>query len=192
MRLFFMRHGQAEHNRLFIINETNQHLSNLTEQGFKEVEKSAAQLRQQLAKIDIIYCSPLVRCQQTAKIINEHYAVKIPIKIDKRLAEFKTGFNNEWAFIWSIRLFLSRNRLSKKFKEGQSILEAALIAKKFCQMLEKKHPQETVLIVAHLHTFQMICAYLYNRALTVPWRKMIYLETAGFHEFKPDKTTTSS
>ena len=186
MRLFFMRHGQAEHNRLFIINESNQHISNLTAQGRQEVAESTMALQKKIKKVDILYCSPLVRCQQTAKIINDIYDGKIPIKTDKRLSEFKTGFNNEPAFIWSLRLFVSRNRLSKKFKNGQSIVEAAKTAKSFCRMVQKEHPQENVLIVAHLHTFQMICHYLYDRKLTVPWRKLLYLETAGVHEFKPN------
>lgn len=180
-----MRHGQAEHNRLFILNESNQRISNLTKQGQEEVEKTALDLSERVKKIDVIYCSPLIRCQQTTKIINEAYGGKIPIKIDKRLSEFKTGLNNTLAIFWSIKLFFSRNRLNKKFKDGQSITEAARLTRQFCQMLQRKHPGDTVLIVAHLYTFQMMCHYLYDRPLTAPWQKMIYLETGGIHEFQP-------
>ncbi len=184
MRLFFMRHGQAEHNRFFLINESNQRISNLTPQGREEVSKNAQELKEEI-NLDIIYCSPLKRCRQTAKIVKkEQNNPQLKIKIDKRLSEFKTGFNNRFALIWLIRLFLSRNKLSKKFKGGQSIVEAAQMIDEFWQEIYAEHLQKNVLIVAHLHTFQMLCHYLYDQDLKPPWKQRVYL-TGEVHEFKP-------
>ena len=183
MRLFFIRHGQAEHNLKFKINESNQNASNLTTQGVKEVQESAVQLKK-LVKLDIIYCSPLVRCRQTAKLVNQAYNNKIPIKINKQLSELKTGFHNRSMLIWSISLFLSRKRLTKKFKKGQSIAEAATEAGNFYDYLQDKHLGENVLIVAHWHNFQMLCHHLYDKTLTVPWHQDMHLATGELHEFR--------
>ena len=184
MRLFFLRHGQADHNRLFLTNESNRRVSNLTAQGRQEVLESADEFKD--IPFNIIYSSPLQRCQQTAGIIKEHQANRnLQIKIDKRLSEFKTGFDNRLALIWFIRLFLARNKLTKKFKGGQSITELAAGIEAFWQDIHAEHLQQNALIVAHLITYQMFCHLLYNADLKVPWRQTFYLPTAGWHEFQP-------
>lgn len=188
MRLFFIRHGQADHNRLMLMNETNQHVSNLTTQGQEEASRSAQELKQEV-NLDIIYCSPLMRCRQTAQIVKkEQKNPNLKIIIDERLSEFKTGFNNRSAFIWFIRLILSKNKLKKKFKGGQSIVEAAKTIENFWQEIHAEHLDENVLIVAHLHTFQMFSHYLYHKDLKLPWRQTVYLATAEVHEFKPESS----
>ena len=63
-----MRHGTSDHNKFFIINESDLKPSNLTSKGKQEVEKSAKALKE-IVNLDKIYCSPLMRCRQTAKIV---------------------------------------------------------------------------------------------------------------------------
>ena len=185
MHLFFIRHGQADHNRRLRTNESNRRVSNLTDQGREEVLESARELKKRI-KFDVIYCSPLQRCQQTAEIIQaEQDNLKLKIKTNKRLSEFKTGFDNRLALIWFVRLFLAKNKLTKKFKGGQSIVEAAKDIEAFWQEIHAEHLEENVLIVAHLITFQMFCHLLYNSDLKVPWRQTFYLDTGSWHEFKP-------
>lgn len=186
MRLFFIRHGQAEHNRFLIINESNQRVSNLTEQGRGEAAESAKKLKQKGIKVDAIYCSPLTRCRQTAKIVKQELGEpKLKTKIDKRLAELKTGFNNQFALIWLVRLFLSRNKLTKKFKGGQSIVESFKLVEDFWQEIHAEHLGQNVLIIAHLNTFQMLCHFLYDQKLRPPWHQQFLLSTGELFEFKP-------
>ena len=185
MRLFFIRHGQAEHNRWLLTNESNRHVSNLTEQGRQEALESARELKEKV-KFNIIYCSPLKRCRQTAAIIRAEQGKPRPaIKVNKRLSEFKTGFDNRLAFIWFFHLLLSKNKLTKKFKGGQSITEAAADVEKFWQEIYAEHLDGNVLIVAHLITFQMLCHLFYNTDLQVPWRPSFHLDTGSWHEFVP-------
>ena len=187
MRLFFIRHGQSEHNRRARLNETNQYVSNLTDQGRKETQKAAKKLAK--LQFDIIYVSPLERCRQTADIINSLQAKPRKVVVDDRLSEFKTGFNNRSAITWSIKIMFSRNRLHKKFKDGQSLMESATIIKGFWDEILTKHPQQNVLIVAHLFTFQIFYHYAYNRNLTIPWfwRQRIYIAPSEIHEFKSQR-----
>ena len=187
MRLFFIRHGQAEHNRFFIINESNQRISNLTTQGKGEALESARLLKKEV-KLGIIYCSPLTRCRQTAEIIKgEQQNPKLKIKIDNRLAELKTGFNNQFALTWLVRLFLSKDKLTKKFKGGQSIADSLEAISDFWQEIHAEHSQQNVLIVAHLNTFQMLCHFLYDKELKPPWHQQFLLSTGEVHEFKARK-----
>ena len=185
MRLFFMRHGQAQHNLHYVLNESNQKISRLTKQGEEEVRESAQELKEE-ADLHLIYCSPLKRCRQTAKMVKEEQRnPKLKIKIDTCLSEFKTGFNNRFAFIWFIRLLFTKNKLAKKFNDGQSIAEAAQEIENFWEKIHAEHLDENILIVAHLHTYQMLCHHLYNKQLKVPWRQKVYIATGDFHEFKP-------
>ena len=188
MRLFFIRHGQADHNRRLLTNESNRHISNLTEQGqggsFGERPASS----EEKAKFDIIYCSPLERCRQTAAIVQaEHRGKPRPtIKINKHLSEFKTGFDNRLALIWFFHLLLSKNKLTKKFKGGQSITEAAADVEKFWQEIHAEHLDGNVLIVAHLNYLpNALPSALQYRSYGYPGDPHFHLDTGSWHEFLP-------
>jgi len=63
MRIFFMRHGQAEPMAI-----SDQHRE-LTEHGKIEVAKMAGVLLEDKLVFDAIYVSPYIRAQQTANIV---------------------------------------------------------------------------------------------------------------------------
>ena len=185
-----MRHGQAEHNKAWLLNETNQKVSNLTPQGREEVKENAQKLADS-TDIDIIYCSPLIRCQQTAQIMKEVYhQSNLKIETKTCLAEFKTGYNNRSPLLWSLKLLFSQNRLNKKFHNGQSLAESKQALEKFLDQITAQHPQEKVLIVAHLITFQMLYRIFYNQDLKIswPWRQRIYIGSGEIQEFLPPKS----
>ena len=71
MKIYFIRHGHAEHNAAFDEQQTKEvyashkyRHSGLTEKGIGQIE--AVKLPE---KPDRVYCSPLKRCIQTARII---------------------------------------------------------------------------------------------------------------------------
>ena len=76
-------------------------------------------------------------------------------------------------------------RLHKRFKGGQSLAEAAAGVNAFCDQILAKHPGDNILVVAHLHTYQMFDYYLNHKALRAPWLWSKYIPTAQFHEFIP-------
>ncbi|HWV13907.1 MAG TPA: phosphohistidine phosphatase SixA [Cellvibrio sp.] len=63
MQLFILRHGQAEAQR------TTDEARNLTLQGRRDVAASAAASLADLQQVQKVWVSPLVRAQQTAKIV---------------------------------------------------------------------------------------------------------------------------
>ncbi|WP_372965109.1 phosphohistidine phosphatase SixA [Marinobacter sp.] len=62
MELIIMRHGEADWHSL-------DHERELTESGRKAVAKVAEQIAQSSSRPSLIWCSPLVRAQQTAAIV---------------------------------------------------------------------------------------------------------------------------
>ena len=190
MRLFFIRHGQAEHNKSMVLNETNQIVSNLTPKGRAEVRRSARQLAEDV-EIDTIYCSPLIRCQQTAQIVKEtQKKAALPVKTYKCLGEFRTGFNNRTPLKWWIKLLLSRDRWNKKFNNGQSLAESSQDLRQFLNKIIKRHPQDNILIVGHLYTFQALYYIFYNQNVAIPWlwHHKIYTSTGEVQELRPQKS----
>jgi len=63
MQLFIIRHGQAE------IQKTTDEVRNLTLAGRHEVSATALRSLQDLQSVKQVWVSPLVRAQQTAKIV---------------------------------------------------------------------------------------------------------------------------
>lgn len=71
MKLFFLRHGQAEHHH-------NDDMRELTEHGCKDVKHVAKARRDALAEVQQVLVSPIVRAQQTADIACDIAHIKAP------------------------------------------------------------------------------------------------------------------
>ena len=83
--VYFIRHGETDFNLKGIIQ--GQLDIPLNETGIKQAYETKDKLTN--LKIDIIFCSPLIRAKQTAEIINEK--LNVPIVYDNRLKEFNAG-----------------------------------------------------------------------------------------------------
>lgn len=89
-RIFIARHGQAENNVLGIISSDPNKPHHLTDLGKKQALEVAEKLLSE--KIDLIYVSPFVRTQETAKIIADKLGLGVEkIITDVRLHEVYTG-----------------------------------------------------------------------------------------------------
>lgn len=84
MKLFFVRHGQTQFNKDGLI--TGHIDEPLIEEGFKEAEATMEEMDANYAEI---YSSDLLRCRQTAEILNKK--LNLEIKYDKRLRERDFG-----------------------------------------------------------------------------------------------------
>ena len=83
--IYFVRHGQTEHNRQGYIQG---HLDiPLNDEGIAQAHTTADMLKN--THIDMIYVSPLQRAMKTAEIINEYHHVKVVV--DDRLKELNAG-----------------------------------------------------------------------------------------------------
>jgi broad specificity phosphatase PhoE len=164
MKLYALRHGQAQHNRRLVLNDDPATPSDLTSKGRAQAEAAAEQLKDK--PLERIFTSELPRAVQTANIINQHHHVKQTA--DKRLNELKTGFHGRSVWAWVSRRILSRDDLHRRYNEGETLAEAKLRVESFLNEL-KQTKHQCVLVVAHQHTLQTLSSLLdghsYNRVL---------------------------
>ena len=78
MRLYLLRHGEAEPFR------TDDASRALTSRGEEQARRAGAALRRFETNIETIFHSPLLRAQQTARLVSEHFP-KIPLKETEHL-----------------------------------------------------------------------------------------------------------
>ena len=84
MKIDFVRHGQTEFNKQgFATGKTDVPLN---EEGIKEAQKVSLAISNDYQEL---YCSDLLRCKQTAEILNQK--LNLPIKFDSRLGERDFG-----------------------------------------------------------------------------------------------------
>ncbi len=157
---FCMRHGEAEQNALNILSSDPDKPYHLTEKGKKEVLDSAKKFK---GKVDVIYCSPLVRTQETAKLFAQ--VCKLPESIivtDDRLREMGMGELEGRPVAEFVQLIAGHDNFFSKTSKGiESRLEVKRRVGAFLEEIEQKHQGKRVLIVSHDSPLWMLtCAAL--------------------------------
>lgn len=143
MKLYIMRHGTTIWNEKGIIQgRSNNKLSTaglaLTQEAAKNFSGT---------KIDVIFCSPVLRTMQTANIINKFHNVKI-IK-DERLAEIGQGVFEKRKKS-SLTPHEIQIRLRRDPAYGMESYESVFTrVKEFYLNLIKNKPFENILVITH-------------------------------------------
>ncbi len=87
MRLYFLRHAQAEER-----GRVDDYSRALTERGRKRMEVAARLIEALGLGLNAIYSSPRLRAKQTAEIISQ--ALDLPVKLDPSIGEFDWGLGS--------------------------------------------------------------------------------------------------
>ncbi len=90
LEIYFLRHGETEHNRLKIPQGSEIDTS-LNENGIKQSIITAKYLKKFNHMPDIIFSSPMKRSLETAQIIHKELGLKNDIIIENNLTEMKSG-----------------------------------------------------------------------------------------------------
>ena len=85
MRVLLIRHGQTDWNKLGLLQGTKN--IPLNETGLAQAEMARESLKDE--KIDVVFCSPLIRTRQTAEVILK--GRDIPVIYDERIVERRFG-----------------------------------------------------------------------------------------------------
>lgn len=152
MKLVFVRHGHADHNNMGRLNERNEPPSHLTEKGKVQAQEAAIKLKNY--KFDAVYCSELVRTEETAKIILGKRRIKT-VK-DHRLNEFQTGMHGRLVPIYYLWLLLKWSKKNASYKGNETPVESSARVWSFFEEAKLRHPGDTILVVGHVHTYQAI------------------------------------
>jgi len=161
MRLYWVRHGEAENNKNNIWNENPSKQVNLTGEGKKHAEVLAEKLKD--ANIDAIFTSEFPRTKQTADIINKFHKVK---SIESGLInERKAGYDGEDFF--KMLPLLKKEILGEG---GETIEKLKKRVEKFIEDLKTKK-YKSLLIVTHMAIIQTVKG-LINNLSNEEWRKL--------------------
>ncbi|WP_347552536.1 histidine phosphatase family protein [Pseudalkalibacillus hwajinpoensis] len=159
-RVYLVRHGESEWNAAgdLYCGRTDIGLSQL---GRKQAEKAGQFLSD--VSFDAVYSSPLIRARDTATLImgkNDH-----PVKTDERIFEGDFG---EWEgrskkeFIAedpeSWESWMADPWQTKAGRTGETAKEMHDRASSFFEEIGNKHPDETILVVAHNNTIRFFLA----------------------------------
>jgi broad specificity phosphatase PhoE len=148
-RILLVRHGESEYNssRRFA-----GHVDiDLTEMGCRQVERLHERLAEE--KIDVIYCSDLLRARRTAEIATR--GRDIPMTICPELREISYGEVEGLAFTEIKSRFpdlakqLSTSELELAFPGGETFTQLVDRVVTFKERLAGHGQSETVLVVAH-------------------------------------------
>ena len=142
MKIYLARHGQTNYNDLGLCNADPGTDVHLTPTGIQQVKVLAKKLRH--AQIDQIFASELKRTQQTAEIIKEFH--NVPIKIDARLNDNRTGYEDRPAREYYAALDQADDKWSVRFNDGESLEDVKARAASFIDELRTK-TYTSVLIV---------------------------------------------
>ncbi|MCC2631106.1 MAG: Isoleucyl-tRNA synthetase, isoleucyl-tRNA synthetase, partial [Candidatus Paceibacter sp.] len=145
---FVIRHGEADSNKQNILSGKATHQHHLTEEGKKDIEKAA----QQLKEIDLIISSPFVRTKESAEIIATILGIAASeIIYDDRLGEYDFGdFDGKdreaWHNYWKD---YSWNDTDKKVPGGECPDDVRNRVGQFIYDIDKQYEGKTIVIVSH-------------------------------------------
>jgi isoleucyl-tRNA synthetase len=164
-KYLLMRHGQAQSNieggfKYGVWDFANNPDNHLTELGRTQVAESAENLKGH--QIDYIVTSPIVRAQETAKIVASTLGMDESVIItDDRMLEWNVGSEFQWK---DLELFFqarnaAENRYTFKSEGAESFQDVIVRVGKMMEEFEKTYQDKNVLIVGHgssLRSIEMI------------------------------------
>jgi broad specificity phosphatase PhoE len=174
--LFLVRHGQDEDNARHLINGRRD--TELTEVGRTQAAEVATQLPS--VGVSTIYASPLRRAQQTAEIVAQHLGIQ-EIRLDPDLIERDYG-SLTGVPASAIEQIATRVVVVDRFRY---VIEAPAVesypdlwarAGRVLHRIRNRHPETSILIVAHNEINKMIRANFYNTS----WEQEIQLPPLAY------------
>jgi phosphohistidine phosphatase len=108
MHFYLVRHGMAEDRLKTVLKYADDSQRSLTVKGKKKFKKLAPRLKELIGSLDLIVSSPLLRAQQTAKIMSEFYP-QVKVKTSKALVP--TAQPDDWLKWLGIKLKNKNSRI---------------------------------------------------------------------------------
>jgi isoleucyl-tRNA synthetase len=147
-KYFLMRHGEADSNVREIVSSSFNADIHLTEKGKEQVKEAIKEIKK--LGIDYIFTSPIIRAQETTKIISDSLGGSIPVITDNRICEYNVGDFDGKSEIELIKSFTSKlEKFTVPAKGGESFNDVKKRAAEFLEEMESKYKNKNILIVSH-------------------------------------------
>ncbi len=172
-RLVLVRHGQTAANAAARIGSMES--VPLDETGVRQAARAADRLKG--LDIDVVYASPLLRTQQTARIICDR--LDLPFSEYAGLKEFNFGVlgnqtlgdaQEKYPDLYpSVHAWLesSPDKPAPRphIPEAEQITDFAARIRTFCDLILERHPGQVVAAVTHMAVIKGMMAVLFNAPL---------------------------
>jgi broad specificity phosphatase PhoE len=177
---FLLRHGEAKSNNHVISSWPETFINSLTNKGKKQIQKITSSLKKK--KIDLIFSSDVLRCQETAEIVAR--SLKLEVVFDKRLREKDFGvLNGASITTWNNFFENIAERFTKKPDKGENRRDVKKRMLDFIEEIDSKNKKKNILIVSHQDCLLMLSAavreFSEKEILSRKGRKL-RLKTGGF------------
>ena len=172
MKIYFARHGKSEANGKGHM--TGQMDVSLAEQGMKDAEETAKVLP---SDFTLIYSSDLIRCKQTAELINKKF--DLPIIYDARLRERSLGSlqGKQWADFSLLKEMDQNQAYDYRPYQGESVIDVRDRIFSLINELRENKNNDKILVVTHSGVIRLLYYLLKDK---IP-EKIHY---ASIHEFE--------
>lgn len=164
MRLTLVRHGETEENVQKTIQ--GQQPGHLTEHGKQQAEEAAQKLKGR--SFDMIYCSDLQRCLDTAEFIRRELP-GTPFTTDELLRErYGGGFEGKPLALLDEHKAIGDWYTYRLPDGGESWADVRLRQVPFLSKVFEAHPEWSILVISHRGPIRAFVHCLRGR----PWRRL--------------------
>lgn len=145
MRLYLVRHGESEANVAGIINDDPSRSVRLTPRGRAQAMEAVEGLRG--VGFTHAYASEFPRARETAEILLAGLGLNLPLRLDARLNERRSGLDGEpvEAFNGLVRA----DPVHIRPISGESFLEQMDRVRGYLDDIARRYPEAVVLAVSH-------------------------------------------
>lgn len=185
MKVIVVRHGETFGNLSHVV-ESRTH-GRLTYYGMEQAQAAAYQLKDE--SIDIVYCSNLQRCVDTALILADYHPTATLVPVHQLRERNQGDYEGKR---WEEVPFqdYEGEYLHQRIPGGESWHDVERRVGIFLNDLYAKHPEATVLVVTHTGPVKAIRSLLSG----VPLRESVdqYVENGSMHHFIMNAPTRMS
>ena len=153
MKLILVRHGETDANKNGIIQGVDDNKLNST--GIKQAKEVGKELKKKY-KIDMVFCSPLVRCVETLNNILEEYLIEGEIFMCKLIEERDFG---EYTGVEEKNINEKELNQKNKLTEEMGVEDIESLKKRsqlFLEDLKLEDENKTILVISHHGPIRMM------------------------------------
>ena len=168
MKLIIVRHGETEGNVKKIIQSKEG--GKLTDKGRKQAKELGRQLKEKF-KIDMVFCSPMSRCQETLEGILSEYPISGEILMSSLLKEREFG---EYEGVEDCMIDWKEVNKDSKLNQEMGVESWSELGKRIGLFLEdlklENNEKSTVLVISHGDTIRAMVNKVTKQELRYPER----------------------
>lgn len=151
--LYFTRHGKTNHNANKLL--SGHYDIPLNEEGLYQAKQAGMNAKD--IKIDLIYCSPLIRAKQTCNEINKYHNAEVIIKEELIERDFGKYESKEYSLIDGEKCWnYYDDTYDKEIEPLKRVFERVY---EFLDKIKEESKYKNILIVAHNDIGRAIYCY---------------------------------